>query len=261
VQFQNGNSGSIEALFYEGHNKFMDGRKHRLTAGAKEEERLPEGLDPSALRGVEGVYVIASGCGETVKIGRTTNIESRLRSLQTGHAYELTIRKFFVCRESRRLEAVLHAFLGDHRMMGEWFHSPALFEVENLDLRSFGAYEYKPGITTADKLTAIFEPRVPMPVKVDIETCARANGVNNSQFVRAIITNWASQPESLICSLPAEGTYRMRMRTSHEQKALIMDASRLNDISVGQIVTSAMHLFKQHTDPNFSGWPCAPVLH
>jgi hypothetical protein len=65
-----------------------------------------------------GTYVIqAEKCGP-VKIGKTTNIESRLKALQTGHPNELVVLAFGGTTETERR---MHRELSEHRIRGEWF--------------------------------------------------------------------------------------------------------------------------------------------
>lgn len=263
-EFTNGNS-LFEELFYEQHNKIISGKSSRYIGRDinGKDDPPPDPLDPRQIRKSEGVYVIASGCGETIKVGRTTNVASRLKTLQTSHAYPLHLVKFFVCQDSRRLEMLLHLHLDRYRMMGEWFQSLALGDLQNLNFREMriDAYEFKGGaITLGDTYDKAWEPAVPIDVKLDIDRAAHANGVNRSRFVRVIFTNWAAQPEPVICRLPSRGNVGIRMRTNLEQKALIDTAAEENDSTAGQIIAGAMHLYKEHTDPTFTGWDCAPVI-
>jgi len=83
------------------------------------------------------VYLIACDDLRVCKIGYTKNLESRLSSLQTGHAYPL--RLVFSLNGGRDLERRLHFKFRCLRLRGEWFrfehHFPLFFAAEDLRLR------------------------------------------------------------------------------------------------------------------------------
>lgn len=66
------------------------------------------------------VYFISSDA-DLIKIGFTTNLSSRLRSLRTAHPKELRI--LLVLRGSRDDEQGLHRRFAEHRVGREWFKS------------------------------------------------------------------------------------------------------------------------------------------
>ncbi|MCP4325189.1 MAG: GIY-YIG nuclease family protein [Alteromonadales bacterium] len=73
-----------------------------------------------------GVYFIY--CGDRnnspVKIGVTSDIESRVSSLQTGNPYQLDCKAFIPCsnkEQAYRLESFFHRQFRKSRMIGEWF--------------------------------------------------------------------------------------------------------------------------------------------
>lgn len=65
------------------------------------------------------VYFI--GDGEFVKIGFTSNLERRLKQLQTGHRSQLRILAY-AQGATKSTERLLHEVLKVHRASGEWFH-------------------------------------------------------------------------------------------------------------------------------------------
>lgn len=83
------------------------------------------GLLAEALEGCDGkggVYIIKSG-GSTaprVKIGYTSNIESRIKYLQTGNPYPLTLIGY-IPGGNHHLEALLKRRFRYFRVRGEWF--------------------------------------------------------------------------------------------------------------------------------------------
>lgn len=73
-----------------------------------------------------GVYFIY--CGEQknspVKIGVTSDLDSRMSALQTGNPYQLFCKAFIPCfdkDQAYKLEGFLHHRLKKSRMIGEWF--------------------------------------------------------------------------------------------------------------------------------------------
>jgi Meiotically up-regulated gene 113 len=83
------------------------------------------------------VYLIACDKTRVCKIGHTKNIESRLTTLQTGHAYPL--RLVFSLEGGHDLERWLHFKFKHLRLKGEWFrfehHLQLSFAAEDLRLR------------------------------------------------------------------------------------------------------------------------------
>lgn len=68
------------------------------------------------------VYFISDG--EKVKIGKANNVESRLKSLQTSHAKELSLIKCIKCKNEEsayKKEKQLHKKFDEFRITGEWF--------------------------------------------------------------------------------------------------------------------------------------------
>lgn len=69
------------------------------------------------------VYIIHAQGTDHVKIGTTTDLPGRLRSIQTGCPYRCTT--LMTWPGGRRLEAFLHKKLAKYRRAGEWFALPA----------------------------------------------------------------------------------------------------------------------------------------
>ncbi len=65
------------------------------------------------------LYFVGAGGSSPVKIGITTNIDSRLSSIQNGNPFRL--RYEAVIPGDRELEEALHEALAPFRMQGEWF--------------------------------------------------------------------------------------------------------------------------------------------
>lgn len=68
------------------------------------------------------VYVIHAQGTPRVKLGVTTDVESRLRAIQTGCPYKCVVLAKWP--GSPRLERKLHEYFKEHRKHGEWFELP-----------------------------------------------------------------------------------------------------------------------------------------
>lgn len=86
---------------------------------------LPQGTRAFLVSGenVTGfVYLISDG--EFRKIGKATNVKSRLGSLQTGNPRLLKVERLITCRsssEAHLVESFLHGECWRNRVRGEWF--------------------------------------------------------------------------------------------------------------------------------------------
>jgi hypothetical protein len=104
------------------------GTKERAEAERILDERLKQrrqGITPS--KSVAVVYVIQRGDSGPIKVGISTNVKSRLKSLQTGNAEKLRLVRTFTMRD---VERVLHAVLERKaRLSGEWFPAEMFSEV------------------------------------------------------------------------------------------------------------------------------------
>ncbi len=56
-----------------------------------------------------------------VKIGQTTNVATRLLSLQTGNPFSLVVHKTIESSEYKKIEHALHKKFKDKRINLEWF--------------------------------------------------------------------------------------------------------------------------------------------
>jgi T5orf172 domain len=80
------------------------------------------------------VYVIQSGKTSLYKIGRTTNLERRLKQLQTMNSHNLSIWKVIYCPDAIALETSLHRKFKHCRQNSEWFFldENCLKEIERI---------------------------------------------------------------------------------------------------------------------------------
>lgn len=72
------------------------------------------------------VYFVQCGSDKKppIKVGVASNIEKRLKSLQTGNPYKLELLCFIECsnsKEAYNLESFIHYELKNRRIRGEWF--------------------------------------------------------------------------------------------------------------------------------------------
>lgn len=69
------------------------------------------------------VYVIHGG-HYFYKIGMTDNLPARLRQLSTASPFPLTVIHHFQVRSAAYFERLLHTWLAQYRVKGEWFNLP-----------------------------------------------------------------------------------------------------------------------------------------
>jgi hypothetical protein len=90
----------------------------------------------------EFVYLITTSSSRTVKIGRSTDPESRLTALQAGSPVALLLAATFP--GGPRLERHLHKEFGSYRIHGEWFDFGNQDPVTEVTA-AVEAYEPEPG--------------------------------------------------------------------------------------------------------------------
>lgn len=91
--------------------------KERLRKQAKEEERqrtMPSGY----------VYILQAenGC---YKIGRTNNMEKRIKAIRRDYPLNITVLHYFPCKDMISTETALHRRFADNRLQGDWFRLDA----------------------------------------------------------------------------------------------------------------------------------------
>lgn len=70
------------------------------------------------------LYLISEPVNRCIKIGVASSVARRLRELQTGCAYKLTIEQTFAVpagQAAHNIETDVHRMLRRHRVSGEWF--------------------------------------------------------------------------------------------------------------------------------------------
>jgi len=68
----------------------------------------------------DGVYLICSGEGHT-KIGVSVNPERRLKEIQTGSPFDLTVDYYIECDNAPQIERKIHKKYNDAQLEREWF--------------------------------------------------------------------------------------------------------------------------------------------
>ena len=70
---------------------------------------------------IDFVYIINVVGTNKYKIGRSNDINRRLRQLQTGSPDKLTLYDIFTCADCSTLEPMIHKTFAKFRLNGEWF--------------------------------------------------------------------------------------------------------------------------------------------
>lgn len=71
---------------------------------------------------VEFVYFIRQMGTNMYKIGRSYDVNTRIKQLQTGSPCELEIVEVFLCKDCATLEKTLHKYADEYKTTGEWFN-------------------------------------------------------------------------------------------------------------------------------------------
>lgn len=65
------------------------------------------------------VYIIKAG--SNFKIGKTNNIEKRIKTIQTGNSNKIKLIRSYSVQDSNTLEKYLHLKFSRYKIRGEWF--------------------------------------------------------------------------------------------------------------------------------------------
>lgn len=71
---------------------------------------------------MEYIYFIENTKTNNFKIGKTNNIQKRIKALQTGNDYILTVKKQILCDSTFKIEKIIHRYFTAKRVNGEWFN-------------------------------------------------------------------------------------------------------------------------------------------
>lgn len=94
---------------------------------------------PSSTQSDKKQYLYAISDGEIIKLGYTSDIKSRIKSLQTSNSKYLFLAwKYYVGRcvkKARIAECKLHRRCRDHKIRGEWFKLSCFSLVESFKVK------------------------------------------------------------------------------------------------------------------------------
>jgi hypothetical protein len=68
------------------------------------------------------VYLVRNDHNGMVKVGRSLNVEKRLKTLQTSNPFPLTLILTILTNDSPQVESNLHKIFRHKRVYGEWFN-------------------------------------------------------------------------------------------------------------------------------------------
>ncbi len=141
------------------------------------------------------VYFIE--CSGRIKVGFSTDVQSRLRKFSTGSAFKFSL--IGAIDGTKALERAIHQQLAVHRAHGEWFEDCSAVRLVIVDLltsgpSAIGFIEPPVRNVAPHEVSASFhrpEPSVIHPIIVRIEACAErylGPGAPYPQEVRAART-------------------------------------------------------------------------
>lgn len=91
-------------------------------------------MSETPIADVTYVYVIGRSEGP-VKVGITSDLIGRLRSMQTGSPFKLKLLYAMPCEsrnDAREHEQTFHAVYAENRLEGEWFNMDAELAIEGV---------------------------------------------------------------------------------------------------------------------------------
>ena len=93
------------------------------------------------------MYIYCIGTGTKQKIGFTSNIEQRLKTLQTANSEQLNVHETLEVEDRyiRKFEQYIHHDQSHRRLKGEWFNMTA---KEGVDLINYYQIMYDTIIST-----------------------------------------------------------------------------------------------------------------
>lgn len=75
------------------------------------------------------LYILS--CGARIKIGVTSNIDQRLKSLQTGNPEQIVVEYIEERKNPTKAERYLHKCFAKRRLVGEWFEDLTVNEIRS----------------------------------------------------------------------------------------------------------------------------------
>lgn len=119
-----------EALKYEKLSEMQNCKDYPSVTVSRSKYNQPQKINQSAPAKKQCVYAIGNLEQGVFKIGISLSPQERLKSIQTGYPYPLTILAATnPIKNSHVVERQLHTQLSKYRLSGEWFSIEALNEI------------------------------------------------------------------------------------------------------------------------------------
>lgn len=71
---------------------------------------------------MEYLYIVKEGIHKSYKIGRSYDVDQRIKTLQTSNSNKLSLINKYECRDCVILETKIHNNLKHKKLIGEWFY-------------------------------------------------------------------------------------------------------------------------------------------
>jgi len=110
----------VYSLIYDEEKEFNKGTADKFLREQKKKRHSNEDELKEKLKG-SYCYFIGNRKRKVVKIGRTTNIYTRLKSIQTGYPYNLKILGYIETKRPKKTEKKMHQYYRRYNLRGEWF--------------------------------------------------------------------------------------------------------------------------------------------
>ncbi|MEU1503060.1 GIY-YIG nuclease family protein [Streptomyces sp. NPDC005732] len=152
---------------------------------------------------IERIYIIGSDGSPIVKIGRSSNLERRLPTLQTGS--HLPLHVLWTCAGDSSLESYLHRYFAARCTQGEWF--------------DFGSEDPIHAVKTAIKArpSVIQLPPAPLP-----EAPAPPDAIRMEEQISA---RFATEEEAARWSVPVRTALLVIERTYYDPEGAVLEFS------------------------------------
>lgn len=76
------------------------------------------------------VYIIKAG--QNFKIGKTNNLEKRIKTIQTGNSNKIKLIRSYAIQDADLLERYLHVKFNRFKVRGEWFSKIDISFIDNI---------------------------------------------------------------------------------------------------------------------------------
>ena len=80
------------------------------------------------------LYLVLDNAHNVAKLGVSNNPERRLKDIQTGYPYQLTLAIAILCKNPFKVESALHKKFADCKLKGEWFTYSSLTKLTLQDI-------------------------------------------------------------------------------------------------------------------------------